>query len=194
MANRCGTYLVYPGGACNEPTGRGGAINIPNQGWQKWRVIFDRTSSDWRSEHITWYMNGQQFHQVRGDQINDAGVWASLAQKPLFFILNVAVGGDWVGLVFEECIRESSANGQTARVPQRKHGRRLRLDDGGGICRSLFHMIMATGAAFLRSQGHSLDLRVHTYLTSFRLLSSLYILFISAHHSLWAEDIMIPIF
>ncbi|KAK4652369.1 hypothetical protein QC762_610540 [Podospora pseudocomata] len=88
---------VYPGGACNEPTGRGGAINIPNQGWQKWRVIFDRTSSDWRSEHITWYMNGQQFHQVRGDQINDAGVWASLAQKPLFFILNVAVGGDWPG-------------------------------------------------------------------------------------------------
>ncbi|KAK4194223.1 concanavalin A-like lectin/glucanase domain-containing protein [Triangularia verruculosa] len=88
---------VYPGGACNEPNGRGGAINIPNQGWQKWRVIFDRTSSDWRGESITWYMNGQQFHQVRGDQINDAGVWASLAQKPLFFILNVAVGGDWPG-------------------------------------------------------------------------------------------------
>jgi beta-glucanase (GH16 family) len=24
---------VYPGGACNEPTGRGGAIGIPDQGW-----------------------------------------------------------------------------------------------------------------------------------------------------------------
>lgn len=59
-------------------------------------------------------MNGQQFHQVRGDQINDAGVWASLAQKPLFFILNVAVGGDWVGLVFEECTRKSSANGSNS--------------------------------------------------------------------------------
>lgn len=43
-------------------------------------------------------MNDQQFHQLRGDQIGDFNVWASLAQKPLFFILNVAVGGNWVRL------------------------------------------------------------------------------------------------
>lgn len=41
-------------------------------------------------------MNDHQFHQIRGDQINDEQVWASLAAKPLFFILNVAVGGNWV--------------------------------------------------------------------------------------------------
>lgn len=41
-------------------------------------------------------MNDRQFHQLRGDQLNDASVWASLTAKPLFFILNVAVGGDWV--------------------------------------------------------------------------------------------------
>ena len=94
-ANKVGP--VYPGGVCNEPNGRGGTVGIPNQEWQRWRIVWDRTSGDWRSQTITWFMNSQQFHQVRGDQIGDANVWASLTAKPLFFILNVAVGGDWVG-------------------------------------------------------------------------------------------------
>lgn len=63
---------------------------------QRWRIVWDRTSDNWTGETITWFLNDQQFHQVRGDQIGDLGVWQSLAQKPLFFILNVAVGGDWV--------------------------------------------------------------------------------------------------
>ena len=69
---------------------------IPNQDWQRWRIVWDRTSGDWRSQSITWFMNDRQFHQVRGDQLNDQGVWDSLTAKPLFFILNVAVGGNWV--------------------------------------------------------------------------------------------------
>ncbi|KAK4125817.1 glycoside hydrolase family 16 protein [Parathielavia appendiculata] len=88
---------VYPGGVCNEPTGRGGTVSIPNQDWQRWRIVWDRTTGDWRSETITWFMNDSQFHQVRGDQINDQTVWTSLTAKPLFFILNVAVGGNWPG-------------------------------------------------------------------------------------------------
>ena len=69
---------------------------MPNQDWQRWRIVWDRTSNDWRSETITWFMNDRQFHQVRGDQLNDQNVWTSLTAKPLFFILNVAVGGSWV--------------------------------------------------------------------------------------------------
>jgi beta-glucanase (GH16 family) len=88
---------VYPGGVCNEPTGRGGTVPIPNQDWQRWRIVWDRTSGDWRSQSITWFMNDRQFHQVRGDQLNNQGVWDSLTAKPLFFILNVAVGGNWPG-------------------------------------------------------------------------------------------------
>ena len=66
---------------------------------QLWRIIWDRASnaSDWRSESITFYENSKQYHRVTGDQIGNSNVWASLAQRPLFFILNVAVGGDWVG-------------------------------------------------------------------------------------------------
>ncbi|KAK4154947.1 concanavalin A-like lectin/glucanase domain-containing protein [Chaetomidium leptoderma] len=88
---------VYPGGVCNEPNGRGGNVPMPNQDWQRWRIVWDRTSSDWRSQSITWFMNDGQFHQVRGDQLNDQGVWESLTARPLFFILNVAVGGNWPG-------------------------------------------------------------------------------------------------
>jgi beta-glucanase (GH16 family) len=88
---------VYPGGVCNEPSGRGGTVPMPNQDWQRWRIVWDRTSGDWRSQSITWFMNDRQFHQVRGDQLNDEGVWATLTAKPLFFILNVAVGGNWPG-------------------------------------------------------------------------------------------------
>lgn len=88
---------VYPGGVCNEPSGRGASVPIPNQDWQRWRIVWDRTSGDWRSQSITWFMNDRQFHQVRGDQLNDQGVWESLTAKPLFFILNVAVGGNWPG-------------------------------------------------------------------------------------------------
>jgi beta-glucanase (GH16 family) len=71
-------------------------VSIPNQDWQRWRIVWDRTSGDWRSQSITWFMNDHQFHQVRGDQLNNQGVWESLTAKPLFFILNVAVGGNWV--------------------------------------------------------------------------------------------------
>ncbi|KAK3904820.1 concanavalin A-like lectin/glucanase domain-containing protein [Staphylotrichum tortipilum] len=86
-----------PGGICNEPNGRGSSVGIPNQDWQRWRIVWDRAPGDWRSETITWFMNDAQFHQISGSQIGDAGVWASVAASPLFFILNVAVGGNWPG-------------------------------------------------------------------------------------------------
>ncbi|RYP68509.1 hypothetical protein DL770_008429 [Monosporascus sp. CRB-9-2] len=87
---------VHPGGICNEPTGRGATVSIPNQEWQRRRIVWDRTPDDWRSDTITWFMNDGHFHRVRGDQLGDPAVWASLAAKPLHFILNVAAGGDWV--------------------------------------------------------------------------------------------------
>jgi len=89
---------VYPGGVCNEPQGRGATVNIPNQEWQRWRILWDRSRSAnrWQSETITWFLNDQQFHQLSGSQIGEKDVWESLAHQPLFFILNVAVGGDWV--------------------------------------------------------------------------------------------------
>lgn len=87
---------VYPGGICNEGTGIGGTIGIPNQDWHTWRIMLDRTAGNWQAETITWFMDGQQFHQISGSRIGNENVWNSLCHSPLYFILNVAVGGQWV--------------------------------------------------------------------------------------------------
>ncbi|KAL2018672.1 hypothetical protein VTK56DRAFT_507 [Thermocarpiscus australiensis] len=88
---------VYPGGICNEPNGLGASVAMPDQEWHRWRIVWDRTPGSWQSETITWFMDDTQFHQIRGDQISNQDVWNSVAAKPLYFILNVAVGGDWPG-------------------------------------------------------------------------------------------------
>lgn len=87
---------VDPGGICNEPNGLGNHIAIPDQSWHTWRIVWDRTPSSWQSETITWYMDGEQFQQITGSQIGDESVWSTLCHSPLYFILNVAVGGSWV--------------------------------------------------------------------------------------------------
>jgi hypothetical protein len=89
----CGSY---PGGECNEPTGIGAATQIPDQSWHTWRIQFDRRSNNWRTETITWFLDGQQFHQITGARVNNEATWNALCHSPLFFILNVAVGGNWV--------------------------------------------------------------------------------------------------
>ncbi|KAK3379085.1 glycoside hydrolase family 16 protein [Lasiosphaeria ovina] len=88
---------TYPGGICNEPNGRGGNIGIPSQDWQTWRIVWDRTPSAWQSQTITWFLNGQQYWQIRGSDINNQNVWNTVANNPMYFILNVAVGGSWPG-------------------------------------------------------------------------------------------------
>ncbi|CAH0045848.1 unnamed protein product [Clonostachys solani] len=88
---------VYPGGICNEGSGIGASTGIPDQGWHTWRVDIDRTNGNWANQKVTWYLDGNQFHQVTGSRIGNAGVWAAIAQSPLYFIVNVAVGGNWPG-------------------------------------------------------------------------------------------------
>ena len=85
-----------PGGVCNEPIGLASTISIPDSSWHTWRVDFDRKSSNFKEQSITWYRDGIKFNKVTGAQINSASIWATLAQKPLYIIFNVAVGGDWV--------------------------------------------------------------------------------------------------
>lgn len=87
---------VYPGGACNEPNGLGSAVTLPDANYHVWRVEFDRKNRDWKLQSITWFKDGVKFHKITGQTIGNAVVWASLAQNPMFIILNVAVGGNWV--------------------------------------------------------------------------------------------------
>ncbi|RYP80273.1 hypothetical protein DL770_006301 [Monosporascus sp. CRB-9-2] len=87
---------VYPGGACREPQGRGASVEFYDNGWHTWRVQWDRTPGNWADESLTWFVDGRQFHRVAAWELGQ-GVWESLAARPLHFILNVAVGGNWPG-------------------------------------------------------------------------------------------------
>ncbi|TLS21596.1 uncharacterized protein PpBr36_10139 [Pyricularia pennisetigena] len=88
---------VYPGGACNEPSGIGAPVSLPNQDAHVWRLDIDRRAGRWQDETITWFLDGKQFHQISGNRIGNERVWTSLARSPLYIILNLAVGGDWPG-------------------------------------------------------------------------------------------------
>ncbi|ERT00568.1 endo-1,3(4)-beta-glucanase [Sporothrix schenckii 1099-18] len=88
---------VSQGGACNEPTGLTSSVGIPDQSWHTWRVQFDRTSNNWQTETITWYLDGASFHSISGSELGDENSWNALCHSPLYFILNVAVGGNWPG-------------------------------------------------------------------------------------------------
>lgn len=89
----CGTA---PGGVCNEPIGLASTTSILDSSYHVWRVEINRRSTDWKTQTITWYKDGAQFHKVTGLSLGSPSVWASLTAKPLYIILNVAIGGDWV--------------------------------------------------------------------------------------------------
>ncbi|CEJ91542.1 hypothetical protein VHEMI07244 [[Torrubiella] hemipterigena] len=87
----------FPGGICNEGNGIGSSIGIPDQSWHTWRVEWDLTNGDWTQQSISWFMDGQLFQRITGSRINNYNVWNAVAHSNVFFILNVAVGGNWPG-------------------------------------------------------------------------------------------------
>lgn len=83
------------GGVCNEPTGLGRSVGIPDSEFHSWGIVIDRTSNNWQAETISWFLDGNVYSTLSGAQIGDEGTWATLAHSPLYLILNVAVGGNW---------------------------------------------------------------------------------------------------
>jgi beta-glucanase (GH16 family) len=84
------------GGMCQDPMGIEGRTSIPDQSWHKWSVVIDRTPQHWQDETITFYKDDSQYWRFKGASIPSEAVWATIAHSPLYIILNVAVGGDWV--------------------------------------------------------------------------------------------------
>ncbi|MDN3246520.1 beta-glucanase (GH16 family) [Streptomyces sp. DSM 42143] len=86
----CGTS---PGGPCNETSGIGGSTACPGATCQAafhtYRVEWDRSTS---VEEIRFYVDGNNFHTVRADQV-DAATWENATNHGYFIILNVAMGG-----------------------------------------------------------------------------------------------------
>jgi beta-glucanase (GH16 family) len=90
---------IMNGGPCQEPVGLSAGITIPDLDYHIWRVIWNRQSDDWLEQSITWYMDGAQYHQITGTTVGNQSAWIAMAQSPLYLILNVAVGGNWVSLI-----------------------------------------------------------------------------------------------
>ncbi|KAH7134543.1 concanavalin A-like lectin/glucanase domain-containing protein [Dactylonectria estremocensis] len=88
---------VFPGGICNESVGLSNSTRLADAKYHVWRVEFNRKSTTYTSQYITWYLDGVEFHRVTGAQIGKASVWKVLCQSPYYTILNVAVGGYWPG-------------------------------------------------------------------------------------------------
>ncbi|KAK6540562.1 hypothetical protein TWF694_009353 [Orbilia ellipsospora] len=90
----CGWYNNKSGGPCNEPNGKGGWVKGVKRGvWNTFGIEIDKTSSNWKSQKITWLFNGGSKHSITGAQVGNSVAWKALVDKKFYILLNVAVGG-----------------------------------------------------------------------------------------------------
>ncbi|PRX48652.1 beta-glucanase (GH16 family) [Prauserella shujinwangii] len=85
---------VAPGGPCNEHDGISASRTCPGASCQSafhtYRFEWDTSSSP---QELRWYVDGQQYHTVRQDQL-PADTWNQMTSHAGYFILlNVAMGG-----------------------------------------------------------------------------------------------------
>ena len=57
---------------------------------------------EWETDSITWFIDGTQYHRVERDDLPPGARW--VYNHPFFILLNVAVGGRWVGPPDDETV------------------------------------------------------------------------------------------
>lgn len=70
-------------------------VILPDNDFHTWALKIDRTSGNWQTETLELLLDGTVFFSIRGIDIGNQETWSSLAQSPLYVILNVAVGGNY---------------------------------------------------------------------------------------------------
>lgn len=70
-------------------------VPLPDNGWHIWALEVDRTNGDWQQQTITWFLDETKYNSVTGADMKEEAIWKSVAHSPLYFIVNVAVGGNW---------------------------------------------------------------------------------------------------
>jgi beta-glucanase (GH16 family) len=110
---------VNPGGPCNETNGLGASRACPGAqcagNFHTYRFEWDRSVSP---NQLRWYVDGQQFHTVRQNQM-DAASWNNMTSHQGYFILlNVAMGGAF----------PNGVAGQATPTPQTTPGRSMAVD------------------------------------------------------------------
>jgi hypothetical protein len=51
----------------------------------------------WKKETLSWYLNGEKTFKILGLRFNDLATWELIVYKGYFLLLNIAVGGNWLG-------------------------------------------------------------------------------------------------
>lgn len=106
----CGTA---PGGFCNEfnGIGNGGSTAFSRGVWHVVGFLVDRTTGNWMTESLTWYLDGTKAFSVTGARIGDYATWSALAHNPHFLLFNVAVGGSFPNAIAGKATPTSSTIG-----------------------------------------------------------------------------------
>ncbi|KAM7188801.1 endo-1,3(4)-beta-glucanase [Naviculisporaceae sp. PSN 640] len=81
-------------------TGNKGSLTGPRNNYKHtdfhtWRIKVDRRNSDWKKQTIQWFMDGKQFHEVKGSDVGNLDEWKVLAHQKYYPVLNVAVGSNF---------------------------------------------------------------------------------------------------
>lgn len=88
---------IEGGGPCNEPNGLGSGMTGFSPSLQSafhtYRIEFDKRTSP---QEIRWYVDGQQYFSVNANDV-DQTTWADATNHGFFILLNVAIGGAWLG-------------------------------------------------------------------------------------------------
>ncbi|KAK4246829.1 glycoside hydrolase [Corynascus novoguineensis] len=89
-----GTPHCGKGNTCGHLTK---STPLDGNGWHTWAIEIDRTKENWEEQAIRWFLDDKNYNTVTGADIENEDTWKSVAHSPLYFILNVAVGGNWPG-------------------------------------------------------------------------------------------------
>ncbi|KAJ9617134.1 hypothetical protein H2200_000855 [Cladophialophora chaetospira] len=76
-----------------------GFADFSRQDFHTWSLLVDLTSNDYNQQTLNWQLDGQTYFTVHGDGSSAATreCWDRCGRSAFFPILNVAVGGDFVG-------------------------------------------------------------------------------------------------
>ncbi|PVH69509.1 glycoside hydrolase family 16 protein [Cadophora sp. DSE1049] len=93
-----------PGGPCNEDNGIGGPGAPFSRGdFHTVSLLVDRGVNnaagqvDWKTESMTWCLDGKDIFVLTGARVGDKAAWEKLAYDEHFLLLNIAIGGNWPG-------------------------------------------------------------------------------------------------
>lgn len=83
-----------------------GFVDFSHGDFHTWAIEVDLTNDDYAQQTLNWQLDGNTYFTVHGSQASDAlkDCWERCARSPFFPILNVAVGGDFVGNPSDETL------------------------------------------------------------------------------------------